>query len=133
MSIYITYMQASVSGPWELCTGRISYYHDAGSMIPYHQNLTTKGYKALIFSGDHDMCVPYTGSQAWTSSLGYKIVDQWRSWRSNDQVAGYLQAYENNLTFLTVKVCLLFRFAAIFFSLHNYCIANKKVVRSSLF
>lgn len=94
---------ASVSGPWELCTGRISYYHDAGSMIPYHQNLTTKGYKALIFSGDHDMCVPYTGSQAWTSSLGYKIVDQWRSWRSNDQVAGYLQAYENNLTFLTVK------------------------------
>lgn len=124
-------MQASVSGPWELCTDRIRYYHDAGSMIPYHQNLTAKGYKALIFSGDHDMCVPYTGSQAWTRSLGYKIVDQWRSWQSNDQVAGYLQAYENNLTFLTVKVC--FRFATIFFSLHNYCIANKKVVRSSLF
>ncbi|KAK9919235.1 hypothetical protein M0R45_027844 [Rubus argutus] len=94
---------ASVSGPWELCTDRIRYYHDAGSMIPYHQNLTAKGYKALIFSGDHDMCVPYTGSQAWTRSLGYKIVDQWRSWQSNDQVAGYLQAYENNLTFLTVK------------------------------
>ncbi|XP_062006124.1 serine carboxypeptidase-like 20 [Rosa rugosa] len=94
---------ASVSGPWELCSDRISYYHDAGSMIPYHRNLTTKGYKAIIFSGDHDMCVPYTGSQAWTSSLGYKVIDQWRSWLSNDQVAGYLQAYENDLTFLTVK------------------------------
>jgi serine carboxypeptidase-like clade 1 len=45
---------------------------------------------ALIIydSGDHDMCVPFTGSEAWTRSLGYKIVDEWRSWDSNDQVAG---------------------------------------------
>lgn len=35
------------------------------------------------------MCVPYTGSQAWTRSLGYQIVDEWRSWQSNEQVAGY--------------------------------------------
>jgi len=40
-------------------------------------------------SGDHDMCVPYTGSQAWTRSMGYKIVDEWRPWYSNSQVAGY--------------------------------------------
>ncbi|WJX77390.1 Serine carboxypeptidase-like 20 [Trifolium repens] len=91
------------SDRWELCTDRISYNHNAGSMIPYHNNLTRMGYRALIFSGDHDMCVPFTGSEAWTRSLGYKIVDEWRSWISNDQVAGYLQAYENNLTFLTVK------------------------------
>ncbi|CAN6725048.1 unnamed protein product [Malus baccata var. baccata] len=96
--------QESVAGPWELCTDRITYSRDAGSMIPYHQNLTTQGYRALIFSGDHDMCVPYTGSEAWTASLGYKIVDEWRPWLSSeDQVAGYLQGYANNLTFLTVK------------------------------
>lgn len=40
-------------------------------------------------SGDHDMCVPFTGSEAWTRSLGYKIVDEWRPWNSNNQVAGY--------------------------------------------
>lgn len=91
------------SGAWQLCTDRISFRHDAGGMIPYHKNLTRLGYRALIFSGDHDMCVPFTGSEAWTRSLGYKVVDEWRSWISNDQVAGYLQAYENNLTFLTVK------------------------------
>lgn len=34
------------------------------------------------------MCVPFTGTQAWTRSLGYKIVDEWRPWISNDQVAG---------------------------------------------
>ncbi|MED6197214.1 Serine carboxypeptidase-like 20, partial [Stylosanthes scabra] len=93
----------SVTGPWELCTGKIEYNHDAGSMIPYHKNLTTLGYRALIFSGDHDMCVPFTGSEAWTSSLAYKILDEWRPWNSNGQIAGYLQGYENNLTFLTVK------------------------------
>ncbi|CAN0859680.1 Serine carboxypeptidase-like 20 [Linum grandiflorum] len=92
--------------PWEVCVGMLSllYTHDSGSMIPYHKNLTSLGYRALIYSGDHDMCVPFTGTQAWTRSLGYKIVDPWRPWFSSDsQVAGYLQGYDNNLIFLTVK------------------------------
>ncbi|KAL5703188.1 Serine carboxypeptidase-like 20 [Ranunculus cassubicifolius] len=88
---------------WELCTDNINYNHDLGSMIKYHQNLTTSGYRALIFSGDHDMCVPYTGSEAWTRSLGYKILDEWRPWKYDGQVAGFLQGYDNNLTFLTAK------------------------------
>lgn len=91
------------AGQWDLCTGHLFYSHDAGSMIFYHKNLTTQGYRALIYSGDHDMCVPFTGSQAWTSSLGYKILDEWRSWKSNGQIAGYTRGYENNLTFLTIK------------------------------
>ncbi|KAL5172285.1 Serine carboxypeptidase-like 20 [Glycine soja] len=95
--------QKSVVSSWDLCTDRIYFDHDAGSMIKYHKNLTSKGYRALIFSGDHDMCVPYTGSQVWTRSVGYKIVDEWRPWSSNGQVAGYTQGYDKNLTFLTVK------------------------------
>ncbi|XP_062084129.1 serine carboxypeptidase-like 20 [Humulus lupulus] len=91
-------------GEWELCCDDLSYDHDAGSMIPYHKNLTSLGFRVLIFSGDHDMCVPYTGSQAWTRSLGYKTVDEWRPWSSSiDQVAGYVQGYDNNLTFVTIK------------------------------
>lgn len=47
--------------------------------------------KASCFfgSGDHDMAVPFTGSQAWRRSIGYKIVDEWRPWSTNDQVSGY--------------------------------------------
>ncbi|KAB1201662.1 Serine carboxypeptidase-like 20 [Morella rubra] len=93
----------SVTGRWQLCTGRLEYNHDAGSMIPYHTNLTHQGYRALVFSGDHDMCVPFTGSQAWTRSLGYKTLEEWRPWTCDGEVAGYLQRYENDLTFLTVK------------------------------
>ncbi|KDP45241.1 hypothetical protein JCGZ_15106 [Jatropha curcas] len=95
--------EESALGAWELCTDKITFYHDAGSMMKFHRNLTLRGYRALIFSGDHDMCVPYTGSEAWTRSMGYKIVDEWRPWTSKGQVAGYTQGYENNLTFLTIK------------------------------
>ncbi|EPS74136.1 hypothetical protein M569_00619, partial [Genlisea aurea] len=84
---------ASVSGQWELCTDRIRFHHDAGSMIKYHKNLTSRGYRVLIYSGDHDMCVPFTGSQAWTRSLGYKTVDEWRPWSLDDQVAGSVPAF----------------------------------------
>ncbi|KAG5603188.1 hypothetical protein H5410_034558 [Solanum commersonii] len=94
--------QATVAGPWELCK-HLNFTHDAGSMIPYHKNLTTQGYRALIYSGDHDMCVPYTGSEKWTSSLGYAIVDEWRPWYTKEKIQGYTQGYANNLTFLTIK------------------------------
>lgn len=93
----------NVIGNWELCTEKIIFYHDAGSMIKYHKNLTSRGYRALIYSGDHDMCVPFTGSEAWTKSVGYKTVDEWRPWHVKDQVAGYIQGYDNNLIFLTIK------------------------------
>lgn len=94
---------ASIIGPWELCTNKIAFYSDAGSMILYHKNLTAVGYRALIYSGDHDMCVPFTGSEAWTRSLCYGIIDEWRPWYVDAQVAGYTQGYEHNLTFLTIK------------------------------
>ncbi|RZC47319.1 hypothetical protein C5167_040273 [Papaver somniferum] len=91
---------------WEICTDKILYNHDLGSMIKYHRNLTAWGYRALIFSGDHDMCVPYIGSEKWTRSLGYKIIDECLSF------AMYLQGYDNNLTFLTIK-SLDFKFESI--------------------
>ncbi|XP_010520852.1 PREDICTED: serine carboxypeptidase-like 20 isoform X2 [Tarenaya hassleriana] len=95
--------EVSEIGSWMLCTSKLRYVHDYGSMLFLHRKLTLDGYRALIYSGDHDMCVPYTGSEAWTRSLGYNVTDEWRAWISNDQVAGYTQGYANNLTFLTIK------------------------------
>uniref|UniRef100_A0A0D9XY96 Carboxypeptidase n=1 Tax=Leersia perrieri TaxID=77586 RepID=A0A0D9XY96_9ORYZ len=93
----------SVIGSWLICTDVLDFHHDAGSMISYHKNLTGQGYRAFIYSGDHDMCVPYTGSEAWTKSLGYGVVDSWRPWHVNGQVSGYTQGYEHGLTFATIK------------------------------
>ena len=48
--------------------------------------------QVLIYSGDHDMCVPHTGSEAWTASLKLPAAEPWRPWLFDDsQVAGYVK------------------------------------------
>ncbi|XP_058068694.1 serine carboxypeptidase-like 18 [Magnolia sinica] len=88
---------------WLRCNRGLSYMSDVQSSLKYHLNLTTKGYRALIYSGDHDLVIPYLGTQAWIRSLNFSIVNDWRSWSVDGQIAGYTRTYSNNLTFATVK------------------------------
>ncbi len=91
------------TGPFAMCSDAIEYTHDAGSMLPVHAELLARGVRALIYSGDHDMCVPHTGTEAWTAAMGLPLEDAWRSWRVARQVAGYTVRYEGGLTYATVK------------------------------
>ena len=60
--------------------------------------------------GDNDACVPYIGSQAWTSELaannGWSVAQPWSPWLVNAQVAGYATVYTGttgeDFTFATV-------------------------------
>lgn len=89
---------------WVRChDGDLPYSKDIKSSIKYHRNLTSKGYRALVYSGDHDAIVPFLGTQAWVRSLNLPIVDDWRAWHLDGQSAGFTIAYANNLTFATVK------------------------------
>lgn len=92
-----------ITGQWQRCTHDFLYIQKVLSVVEYHRNLTRKGYRALIYSGDHDMVVPFIGTQAWIRSLNYTIVDDWRSWWVDRQVAGYTTLHDNDLTFATVK------------------------------
>ncbi|CAI0464501.1 unnamed protein product [Linum tenue] len=53
-----------------------------------HLYLSEKGYRSLVYSGDHDMMVTYLGTQAWIRALNFSIVDDWRSWHVENQVSG---------------------------------------------
>ncbi|KAF2594344.1 hypothetical protein F2Q70_00045363 [Brassica cretica] len=53
------------------------------------------GHRSLIFSGDHYMTVPYLGTQAWIRSLNYSIVDDWRPWMINDEIAGEVDTQQS--------------------------------------
>ncbi|CAN7016568.1 unnamed protein product [Brassica oleracea var. botrytis] len=64
-------------GKWVLCNTEISYNNDIKSSVPYHVNNSISGYPSLIFSGDHDMLVPFLGTQAWIRSLNYSVTDDW--------------------------------------------------------
>nr|XP_025877058.1 serine carboxypeptidase-like 7 isoform X2 [Oryza sativa Japonica Group] len=81
----------------------LPYSQDIESSIKYHQNLTSRGYRVLVYSGDHDSVVPFLGTQAWVRSLNYPIVDDWRAWHIDGQSAGFTITYANDLTFATVK------------------------------
>ncbi|KAM3369394.1 hypothetical protein ACQJBY_017344 [Aegilops geniculata] len=89
---------------WVRChDGDLPYALDIGSSIKYHRDVTVNGYRALVYSGDHDAIVPHLGTQAWVRSLGFPIVDDWRAWHLDGQSAGFTITYSNNITFATVK------------------------------
>ncbi|GLT77648.1 hypothetical protein SLA2020_492150 [Shorea laevis] len=91
---------------WARCNKSLSYTYNIVSTVEYHRNLSKKAYLALIYSGDHDMFIPYVGTNEWIESLNLTIEDEWRPWFVQGQVAGYTKMYEHEryyLTFATVK------------------------------
>ncbi|GKV19791.1 hypothetical protein SLEP1_g30010 [Rubroshorea leprosula] len=91
---------------WERCNTSLCYGHDLISSIDYERNLTKKNYRALIYSGDHDMVIPYVGTQEWIESLGLPVSNDWKPWYVDGQVAGYTVTYAEKkytLTYVTVK------------------------------
>ncbi|KAF8030984.1 hypothetical protein BT93_D0234 [Corymbia citriodora subsp. variegata] len=90
-------------GDWQRCNSGLRYKSDISSTLQYHAKLSAKGCRSLIYSGDHDMVIPYIGTQAWIRSLNHSIVDDWRPWMVQGQVAGYTRTYSNGMTFATVK------------------------------
>ncbi|PWA63999.1 Peptidase S10, serine carboxypeptidase [Artemisia annua] len=105
-----------VNESW-LCNVDMVYSHGDRSMplyefnvlssVVYHELLTKRKCRALIFSGDHDMTVPPVGTQEWIKSLNLTVTDSsWDAWYSNVQVAGFKSTYAHDnysLVYATVK------------------------------
>ncbi|XP_039124603.1 serine carboxypeptidase-like 18 [Dioscorea cayenensis subsp. rotundata] len=92
-----------VSGEWIRCNPRLQYERDHFNLIPYHLNLTMKGYRAFIYCGDHDMVIPYTATLEWIQSLNYSVIEGWQPWFVDGLIAGYNIRYYHNLLFATFK------------------------------
>ncbi|CAI0464502.1 unnamed protein product [Linum tenue] len=90
-------------GTWQRCNYGLPYAHQIFRSVDDHLYLSEKGYRSLVYSGDHDMMVTYLGTQAWIRALNFSIIDDWRSWHVENQVAGYTRTYSNKMTFATVK------------------------------
>ncbi|KAH7689847.1 Peptidase S10 serine carboxypeptidase protein [Dioscorea alata] len=97
------HIQKGTVPEWIRCNENLQYTKDLLSNVKYQHKLTSRGYRALVYSGDHDLVVPHIGTQTWIRSLNYSIIDDWRSWFFAGQVAGYTRTYTNNLTFATIK------------------------------
>ncbi|XP_024979949.1 serine carboxypeptidase-like 13 isoform X2 [Cynara cardunculus var. scolymus] len=87
-------------------TERIVYTHNVPSVVGYHRRLADKNCRALVYSGDHDMVVPYIDTLNWIESLNLSVESDWTPWFVNKQVAGYTMKFskdEYSLTYATVK------------------------------
>ncbi|XP_019156303.1 PREDICTED: serine carboxypeptidase-like 11 isoform X2 [Ipomoea nil] len=69
----------------------------------HHAILNAKGYRSLIYSGDHDMIVPFQSTQAWIRDLYYTIDHDWAPYFVNHEVGGYTRNFTSNMTYATVK------------------------------
>ncbi|XP_059445961.1 serine carboxypeptidase-like 7 isoform X2 [Corylus avellana] len=91
---------------WVRCNESLVYTYDVPSSLNYHRNLIKKGYQVLIYSGDHDMVIPYIATHAWIESLNLTTAQDWRPWFVDGQIAGFTMQYTWKkfcLTFATVK------------------------------
>ncbi|KAJ0040664.1 hypothetical protein Pint_27865 [Pistacia integerrima] len=90
---------------WIRCNRSLDYEHDAKSFLSYHLRLNKRGYRALIYSGDHDMAIPYLGTQSWIKALNFSVVDEWRPWLVDGQVAGERATQLQNTSLRNVWPC----------------------------
>ncbi|KAL7599996.1 hypothetical protein Lser_V15G23814 [Lactuca serriola] len=85
---------------------KVSYKFNIMSTVAYHQEFSHKNCRALVYSGDHDLRVPHFSTLKWIESINLLLVEYWRPWYVDEQVAGYTMKFSNHdykLTFATVK------------------------------
>ncbi|KAL4193130.1 hypothetical protein AMTRI_Chr06g197870 [Amborella trichopoda] len=92
-----------VARRWKRCSDRLNYRQEKICLIQHHLNLTWRGYRAFIYSGDHDIGAPYIGALEWIRRLNYTELESWRPWFIGHKIAGYTVQYEHNLLFATFK------------------------------
>lgn len=87
---------------WDFCAN-LDYQDDFvhGSYYTY-PNLINAGLNILIYSGDTDGAVPLIGTRNWIRNLNLQILEPYRSWYTDEQVAGYTILY-SGLRLVTVK------------------------------
>ncbi|KAK9130937.1 hypothetical protein Sjap_011424 [Stephania japonica] len=73
---------------WIRCNLDIPYKREFKNVVKFHQTLSTKGHRILIFSGDHDSRVPSFATEAWIKSLNFPVIDEWRPWFVEGQISG---------------------------------------------
>lgn len=90
---------------WQPCSDYLLYRLDTVALAPTHERLLAAGLRGLVYSGDHDMIVPHTGTRRWVFGLpGHdKLHGQFGPWTIDGQIAGFVAHFRSGLTFATVK------------------------------
>ncbi|XP_065865137.1 serine carboxypeptidase 1-like [Euphorbia lathyris] len=72
------------------------------TILPIIKNLIENDISVWIYSGDTDGRVPVTSSRYSINSMKLQIKTPWQPWYTNEEVGGYVVAYDG-VTFVTVR------------------------------
>ncbi|KAK2632396.1 hypothetical protein EUGRSUZ_L01608 [Eucalyptus grandis] len=73
---------------WNRCNFTLSYTKDVLDAVVYHEYLSEKTLRALVYSGDHDISIPYVSTLDWIRSLNLSLKGSWSPWFVKGQIAG---------------------------------------------
>jgi len=91
---------------WVQCSTILHYSREdlLTSMFPVYEQLLATDLRKLIYSGDVDAIVPYTGTRTWIYDLNLTTLADWTPWLDlTNQTGGYVTKFSHDLTFATVR------------------------------
>jgi len=95
---------------WTLCSEVLQYDFANREILTIRVvgSLVKIGIRALVYSGDQDATIPFTGSRTLANELakelGLKTTEPYRPWFEGEQVGGWTQVYGNNqLSFASIR------------------------------
>ena len=100
-------IHVKTNASWDECSDAVSSaynYTDASQpMMPIYDELHAAAphLKILVYSGDDDSICATMGSQKWIWSLGRAVLNDWRPWLLDDQLAGFKVNFDG-LDFITI-------------------------------
>ena len=83
-----------INYPWN---ESIEFYN---KFIVEHKDLNLK---VWVYSGDQDAAIPTLGTIRWIHNLGYNIIEDWKKWIVDNQVAGMTILYDYGIRFISIK------------------------------
>mgnify|MGYP001587564185 FL=1 len=106
----VLHVSAPVPSIWYPCPPWVNYSSEdvTHSVLDIYKHLiaSSANIRVLIYSGDQDTTVPFTGTRTWLRALNLPILDDVHEWyvdTNGRQVGGWAINYGSRFTFTTVR------------------------------
>ena len=94
-----------VNVKWIQCSNDVYGNYNESESIEFYRTFMNehKELRVWFFSGENDVVVSWIGTTRWINKLNMNIKTEYKQWHCENQVAGFVQEYENGLVYVSIK------------------------------